>query len=211
MQRFVADQRHRERDGLPSLAIKRTDGTASTVTTVTRAVVFNAVRKLLREAMDRGTAERLGLDREFITAMPHAGASTGRARRPFPDEVARALAAETNLTQLAADNDPQDWGLRDIWETVVTTGRRIGEVLNVRWDCLGRYGGLPMFWHDQTKVGNYDTAIRIPSAYTTSSPSGSARPSTCSPPGTAADRPARNAPGSPCSPPPTATPTAPSR
>jgi hypothetical protein len=49
-----------------------------------------------------------------------------------------------------------------MWETTVTTGRRIGEVLQVRWDCLGRYGGLPMFWHDQTKVGNYDAAIRIP-------------------------------------------------
>src|ERR1017187_7660728 len=29
-------------------------------------------------------------------------------------------------------------------------------------DCIGRYGGLAMFWHDQTKVGNYDAAIRIP-------------------------------------------------
>ena len=44
----------------------------------------------------------------------------------------------------------------------MTTGRRIGEVVQVRWDCLGRYNGLPMFWHDQTKVGNYDVAIRIP-------------------------------------------------
>ena len=42
------------------------------------------------------------------------------------------------------------------------TGRRCGEVLNLRLDCLGRYGGLPMLWHDQTKVGNYDAAIRIP-------------------------------------------------
>jgi integrase len=42
------------------------------------------------------------------------------------------------------------------------TGRRCGEVLKLRLDCLGRYGGLPMFWHDQTKVGNYDVAIRIP-------------------------------------------------
>ena len=32
----------------------------------------------------------------------------------------------------------------------------------MRWDCIGRYGGLAMFWHDQTKVGNYDVAIRIP-------------------------------------------------
>ena len=42
------------------------------------------------------------------------------------------------------------------------TGRRCGEVLQLRLDCLGRYGGLPMLWHDQTKVGNYDEAIRVP-------------------------------------------------
>jgi integrase len=162
MHRFVADQRHRERGNLPSLAIRRPGGKAGTVTTVTRSVVFNATRKLLREAMDTGAADRLGLSREFVTAMPAAGGAPVRARRPFGDEVARALADEANLARLAADYDPQDWGLRDMWETVVTTGRRIGEVLNLRLDCLGRYGGLAMFWHDQTKVGNYDAAIRIP-------------------------------------------------
>ena len=163
MQRFVADQRHREREALPSLAIKRPGGTSGTVTTTTRSVVFNAARKLLREAMDAGAAEILGLDQEFITAMPYAGGTVGRAaRRPFPDEVARALADEANLAQLAAAYDASDCGTRDIWEITVTTGRRIGEVLKVRWDCIGRYGGLAMFWHDQTKVGNYDAAIRIP-------------------------------------------------
>jgi integrase len=162
-QRFVADQRHREREGLPSLAIKKPDGTASIVTTVTRSVVFNAIRKLMRDALDTGAAERLGLAREFIIVFPTAGATTGRtARRPFPDEVARALADEANLAELAATYDVNDNGVRDIWETTVTTGRRIGEVLKVRWDCIGRYGGLAMFWHDQTKVGNYDAAIRIP-------------------------------------------------
>ena len=35
-------------------------------------------------------------------------------------------------------------------------------MLQIRWDCLGRDGGLPAFWHDQTKVGDYDAAIRIP-------------------------------------------------
>ena len=163
MQRFVADQRHRERDGLPSLALKRPDGSASIVTTVTRSVVSNALRKILRDAIDIGAADRIGLAREFIVTVPSAGATTGRTpRRPFPDEVARALADEDNLRRLAETYDPQDRGLRDMWETTVTTGRRIGEVLQVRWDCLGRYGGLPMFWHDQTKVGNYDVAIRIP-------------------------------------------------
>jgi hypothetical protein len=52
--------------------------------------------------------------------------------------------------------------MRDVWEAIVLTGRRVNEVLKVRLECIGRYGGLAMFWHDQTKVGNYDAAIRIP-------------------------------------------------
>lgn len=163
MRRFVADQRHRERDGLPSLGVKRFDGSASIVTTVTRSTVFNSTRSLLRHALEQGISDDIGLDREFITAVPTAGGTVGRTpRRPFPDEVAKALASEENLQRLAEEHDPNDLGLRDIWETVVLTGRRIGEVRTVRLDCLGRYGGLPMFWHDQTKVGNYDVAIRIP-------------------------------------------------
>ena len=35
-------------------------------------------------------------------------------------------------------------------------------MIKLRWDCVGHYNGLPMLWHDQTKVGNYDEAIRIP-------------------------------------------------
>ncbi len=58
----------------------------------------------------------------------------------------------TTLRQFAHVYDPHDLGLRDMWEIVVTTGRRVREVVQVRWDCLGRYNGLPMFWHDQTKV-----------------------------------------------------------
>ena len=100
MRRFVADQRRRERDGLPSLAIKQPGGKTSIVTTVTRSIVFNALHKMLRDAMDTGAADRIGLAREFIVAVPTAGATTGRTpRRPFPDEVARALADETNLRQ----------------------------------------------------------------------------------------------------------------
>jgi integrase len=163
MDRFVADQRHREREALPSLAVTRPGGAASTVTITTRSMVFNAARKLLRDALENGAADRLGLDREFIIAIPTAGATMGRTpRRPFPDEVARALADEANLSELAGRYDPGDLGLRDIWEATVITGRRIGEVIKLRWDCIGRYGGLAMLWHDQTKVGNYDEAIRIP-------------------------------------------------
>ena len=52
--------------------------------------------------------------------------------------------------------------MRDIWEAIVFTGRRVNEVMKLRVECIGRYGGLPMLWHDQTKVGNLDAAIRIP-------------------------------------------------
>ena len=143
--------------------MKRPDGSASIVTTTTRSLVFNAVRKLLRDASDDGAADRIGLGREFVVAAPAAGKTTGQTpRRPFTDEVARALADPDNLARLATEHDPLDRGLRDMWEATVLTGRRIGEVIGARWDCLGRYGGLPMFWHDQTKVGNYDAAIRIP-------------------------------------------------
>jgi integrase len=112
--------------------------------------------------LESGEAERLGLDRSFVTAMPSPGRIITRTQAPFSDEVARALAAETNLQMLAACHDPADCGLRDAWETIIVTGRRCSEVLKLRLDCLGRYGGLPMLWYDQTKVGNYDAAIRIP-------------------------------------------------
>ncbi|MEU1517569.1 helix-turn-helix domain-containing protein [Streptomyces sp. NPDC005811] len=37
----------------------------------------------------------------------------------------------------------------------------MNEIVKLRWNWIGRDGGLPMFWYDQSKVGNYDTAIRI--------------------------------------------------
>ena len=166
IQRFAADQRHREREGLASLVMRRQDGTPSVVTTTTRAITFNHARKLLRWALDCGAAERIGLSRQFITAMPAAGPTPLRKRSPFPDEVARALADEASLARLAEVHDPADFGLRDIWETIIVTGRRVSEVLQLRLDCTGRYGGLAMLWHDQTKVGRYDQAIRIPESLT---------------------------------------------
>jgi integrase len=162
MHQFVADQRQRERDGLASLAARGRPGKPSIVTANTRQAVFHRTRRLLRGALESGEAGRLGLDRGFITAMPAPGKTIRRSRPPFPDSVARALADEANLQKLARDYDPSDRGLRDAWEAIIVTGRRCGEILKLRLDCLGRYGGLPMLWHDQTKVGNYDQALRIP-------------------------------------------------
>jgi integrase len=162
MHQFAADQRQREHDGLPSLGFRGRHGKPSIVTASTRQAVFHRTRRLFREALESGQAELLGLDRGFVTAMPQPGTVVRRARHPFPDGVARALADDANLSKLASVHDPCDRGLRDAWETIIVTGRRCREVLNLRLDCLGRYGGLPMLWHDQTKVGNYDAAIRIP-------------------------------------------------
>jgi integrase len=162
MHKFAADQRQRELDGLASLGAKGVHGKPSIVTPHTRQAVFHRTRRLLRGALESGEAGRLGLDRGFVTAMPAAGRVVQRSRPPFTDGVARALADEANLQALARDHDPFDRGLRDAWETIIVTGRRCSEVLELRLDCLGRYGGLPMLWHDQTKVGNYDAAIRIP-------------------------------------------------
>jgi integrase len=108
-----------------------------------------------------GQADRIELDAAFVNALPPGGTDPKRSRSPFSDEIARALADEENL-QLLADHDINDRGVRDIWETIVYTGRRCGEVLKLRLDCIGRYHGLPILWYDQTKVGNYNEAIRIP-------------------------------------------------
>lgn len=160
--RFVADLRNRERLGLGFRGQARLDGKKSTVTENMRRMMLNYGRAVLRGALDNGGAERIGLNRAFITAVPVGGPGTPRRRNPFPDEVARALADESNLRQLAEDHDPHDRGLRDMWEAIIITGRRANEVIQLHLDCIGRYGGLPVLWHDQTKVGNLNAAVRIP-------------------------------------------------
>jgi integrase len=163
MERFVVDYRRRERLGLPTFALPgRVKEKPALVTAALRRPLFNTGRLVLRGALMSGEADRIGLDRGFIAALPPGGRMNPRTRGPFPDEVARALSDEGNLQRLTANHDPNDSGLRDIWEAIVATGRRAGEVTNLRLECIGRYNTLPMLWHDQTKVGNYDEDIRIP-------------------------------------------------
>ncbi|MFE5125128.1 tyrosine-type recombinase/integrase [Streptomyces sp. NPDC056669] len=161
---FVADQRHRAAHGLKSLGLHGSSNTGgvrqTTVTKGTMSGIFSGARRVLRGAMDSGTAHRIGLDQAFIVALPHGGHSKAGRRKPYSDETARALANETNLQRLDS-MDAEDRGLRDIWEALVVTGRRCSEVLKVRLECVSRLNGLPMFWHDQTKVGNFDEGIRI--------------------------------------------------
>ena len=47
---------------------------------------------------------------------------------------------------------------------------------SLRLDCTDRYSGMPLLWHDQTKVGNYDQALRIPERSTNFWKHASARP-----------------------------------
>ncbi|MEU1377424.1 site-specific integrase [Streptomyces triculaminicus] len=159
---FVADQRHRSQHGLPPLGLLPKGSRYTRPRTSSKGAmgrIFNTTRRVLRAAMDNGQTERIGLARDFIITLP-TSSRAHRRRRPFPDDVARAVADEANL-KVFESFDSDDRGLRDIWEGLVITGRRCSEVLTVRLECIGRLGGLPMFWHDQTKVGNYDEAIRI--------------------------------------------------
>ncbi|MET8700912.1 site-specific integrase [Kitasatospora sp. NPDC004723] len=162
-ERYVAEIRRKERMKLPARVLSSRDHTSKVVVTpALRRTLFNGARQVLRSALETGICEQLGLSREFIVAMPSGGRTATRRRSPFPDEVARALADQGNLELLATAHDPGDQGMRDIWEAIVYTGRRAGEIINLKLECIGRYNGLPMLWHDQTKVGNYDQAIRIP-------------------------------------------------
>jgi len=62
--------------------------------------------------MDRGAAERIGLDHAFVVALPHGGSKLAVA---VPSDDARALANEDNLRRLDT-LDPDDRGVCDIWE-----------------------------------------------------------------------------------------------
>ncbi|MGW2183358.1 hypothetical protein ACWCXX_36020 [Streptomyces sp. NPDC001732] len=89
MRRFVADHNKRVREGLPSLAIRAGNGEPSIVTVNTRRFTFNHARAILRNALDSGEAERIGLPRAFITALPYGKKPVDGRRNPFPDEVAQ--------------------------------------------------------------------------------------------------------------------------
>ncbi|WP_327669551.1 MULTISPECIES: tyrosine-type recombinase/integrase [unclassified Streptomyces] len=161
---FIADQRRRAAQGLQPLGVhykvQQTKAGPVAVTGAQVATVLSSVRTVLRNGMDAGETERIGLDRQFVVLVPRGGQPRGRRRRPFSDEAARALAEEANLSCLD-ESDGDDRGLRDIWESIVTTGRRASEILTLRLDCIGRYRGLPLLWHDQSKVGKIEEAIRI--------------------------------------------------
>lgn len=157
---FVADQRRRARERLPSIRPSY-NTKPPIVTEVTRKGTFDILRKVFRWALESGRTDEIGLDRAVVWALPAGGKLPERRRSPFSDETAKALADPANLELLDAA-DVTDRGAQDIWETLVATGRRAGEVIELRLDCITVHNGTPRLWHDQTKVGNFNEAIRIP-------------------------------------------------
>jgi integrase len=158
---FVADLRRCVSEGRPLRGVFNVNGSPSVATATTYALTMSALRRVMRWAMDSGAAAKVGLPREFIVALPFGGATSFKNPRPFTDPVLRALSDPANIAVLA-EMDSRDTGLADIWSIQVRCGRRIGEVVKLRLDCVGEHLGRTWLWVDMTKVGKLDYAVQIP-------------------------------------------------
>jgi integrase len=158
---FVGDLRARVSSGRPLRGVFRVDGTPSTVTATSYPLIMNALRRVMRWAMDSGAAATAGLVRPFVVAIPYGGAVSFKNPRPFTDVVLRELSDPANI-RLLDEMDRRDGGLGDIWSIQVQCGRRIGEVIKLRLDCVGEHLGRTWMWVDMTKVGKLDYAVQIP-------------------------------------------------
>ena len=158
---FVADFTRRVAEGEPALGMFNMDGSASMATPTTYSLSMNGLRRVMRWALESGAAEAAGLSREFIVALPAGGAVSFKNPRPFSDSALRELSDPANIALLAA-MDPNDGGLADMWSIQVKCGRRISEVVGLRFDCVSEHLGRTWMWVDMTKVGKLDYAIQIP-------------------------------------------------
>ena len=158
---FVADFTRRVTGRQPVRGIANRDGSTTAATPTTYALTMNAVRRVLRWALESGAAHTITLPREFIVAIPFGGAPSTKNPRPFSDPVLATLSDPANIALLAA-RDTRDGGVADIWSIQVRCGRRIGEVVKLRFDCVSEHLGRTWMWVDMTKVGKLDYAIQIP-------------------------------------------------
>lgn len=161
IRQFCIEYSRRADNSEQSLSITDVAGTTTRVTPVTRKDVLVALRQLLHFGATRARSSDVSVNPRSVAGFPTLGPNVDTSRRPFSDQVARALADEANL-QLLRDKDPNDRGIANIWEIQIATGRRSGEVTSLSLDCADVYDGLPILWHDQTKVGRLDEAVRIP-------------------------------------------------
>ena len=100
MHAFVADQRHRARNGLPSLGVRRRDGPPTTASDNTNCIGANYIRKVLRQGLDAGETDRIGM----APGVRRRRAGRRRPGQPDPQPVHRrrrpGLAEEANLAVL---------------------------------------------------------------------------------------------------------------
>jgi integrase len=156
---FVADFSRRVANRQHMRGVFNRDRSQTIATPTTYALTMNAVRRVMRFAMDTGAAVQLS--REFIVSIPYGGALSHRNPRPFSDPVLRELSDPSNISLLDT-RDPHDGGFADIWSIQVCCGRRISEVVKLRFDCVSEHMGRTWMWVDMTKVGKLDYAVQIP-------------------------------------------------
>lgn len=158
---FVADLTRRAQNSEPQLGLYLVDGQPSTATELSKSLTFNGLRRLMRYALDSGVAESVGLRRDFMLAFPEGKMRHSKRPRPLSDDVFEHLISSTNM-QLLAARDPNDLGIEDIWFIQIRVGRRIGEVVNLRYDCVSEHLGRKYAWFDMTKVNQLDYGVLIP-------------------------------------------------
>ncbi|MET7906173.1 hypothetical protein ABZS86_33825 [Streptomyces sp. NPDC005355] len=131
---FVNDQRHRKQHGLKSLGLYENGSRFEQrpVTQSTLATTFSGARDVLRTALESGDAERIGLAREFIIAIPLSPAKSG-AERPdvafawvsrskARDLLERIGRAERPVTHEVLDELPPGKVLAHLRSVLVATG-----------------------------------------------------------------------------------------
>ncbi len=158
---FVADQTRRAQNNEPQLGLYLVDGQQSIATELSKSLIFNGLRRLMRFALDTGVADSIGLRREFMLAFPEGKLRHSKRPRPLSDDVFEHLISPTNMKLLSA-RDPNDMGIEDIWFIQIRVGRRIGEVVNLRFDCVSEHLGRKYAWFDMTKVNQLDYGVLIP-------------------------------------------------
>jgi integrase len=158
---FVADLTRRAQNGEPQLGLYLVDGQPSVATELSKSLTFNGLRRLMRYALDSGAADVIGLRREFMLAFPEGKTRYSKRPRPLSDDVFEHLISPANM-KLLASRDPNDLGIEDIWFIQIRVGRRIGEVVNLRYDCISEHLGRKYAWFDMTKVNQLDYGVLIP-------------------------------------------------
>lgn len=158
---FSADLKSCASNAQPVRGVFNVNGQPSIATATTHSMTMNALRRVMRWAMESGAATAAGLGRQFIVAIPYGGAVSFKNPRPFTDPVLRELSDPANIALLDG-MDPHDNGLADMWSIQVRCGRRMGEVVKLRLDCVGEHLGRTWMWVDMTKVAKLDYATQIP-------------------------------------------------